>query len=67
MNRINISFNRKKETKKLNKSINRFNVDKKPNNGNEKNCSENKSKQLGNKLKYKNLLLDSMNQLQIII
>ena len=60
VNRINISFNRKKETKKLNKSINRFNVDKKPNNGNEKNCSENKSKQLGNNLKYKNLLLDSI-------
>ena len=58
VNRIDISFNRKNEIKKLNKSINRFDRDKKPN-SNKKIYSENKSKFIGNNLKYKNFILDS--------
>ena len=54
INRINISFNtKKKEIKKLNKSINRFDIEKNSYNTN----SENKSKFGGNNLKHKNLLL----------
>ena len=51
INRINISFNtKKKEIKKLNKSINRFDSAK----------LDNKSKVVGNNPKYKNILLDSI-------
>ena len=58
LNRINISFNVKKnENKKLNKSIHRFERDNKIKTNNN---SENKSKLLGNNLKHKNLLLDSI-------
>ena len=54
INRINISFNVKKnDSKKLNKSINRF--DKKISSG-----SENNTKLVGNNIKHKNLLLDSI-------
>ena len=57
LNRINISFNTKNnENKKLNKSINRFDRDKKKYMA----SSENKSKLLGNNLKHINLLLDSI-------
>ena len=60
INRINISFNNKKnENKKLNKSINRFDRDKKRANDINTN-SEEKTKLLGNNLKHKNLLLDSI-------
>ena len=59
-NRINISFNRKNENKKLNKSINRNDRDKKNKNSKNKKYSENKSKILGNNIKHKNLLLDSI-------
>ena len=56
-NRINISLNIKNnENKKLNRSINRLGRDKKKSNTN----SENKSNFLGNILKNKNLLLDSI-------
>jgi hypothetical protein len=56
-NRINISLNIKNnENKKLNRSIKRLEGDKKKTNNN----SENKSNLLGNNLKNKNLLLDSI-------
>ena len=56
INRINISFNNKNEIKKLNKSISRFGKDKKKGITN----SENKNKLIGNNLKHKNILLDSL-------
>ena len=63
LNRINISFNAKNnENKKLNKSINRFDKDKKKKYA----TSENKSKLLGNNLKHINLLLDSIESNNII-
>ena len=63
VNRINISFNNKNESKKLNKSISKFD---KENNKKGYTNSENKNKLIENNLKHKNILLDSIENNNII-